>query len=80
MKILRGARSKRWGTNTYPDDDPVTIKIRSSDGLMLAELRRWQVGENILLPERENVTWCKGWGGSAAKALEVLVVLDMCVP
>jgi hypothetical protein len=80
VKIVRGGARERWGTEYSPDNDPVTVLIIVvRDGPALFELRRWQLGETTLAPDRKGVTWCKGWGGPAAKALEALGVLDACV-
>lgn len=77
MKVVRGVRTRRRFSR--PDDDPVTVLLVSSldEGSALFELRRWQIAtSNALAPDREGVTWCKGWGGSAAKALEALIALE----
>ncbi len=74
MKIVEGGRYYRTTEYTQEADDPVTVLVSTSDGPILAQVRRWQIG--VLHENHEGVTWCKGWGGEAQKALEALAALD----
>ncbi len=77
MKTVRAAHNRRLTRYTRVDDDPITVLVKLHDeGHALVELRRWQAGEKTLTPDHEGVTWCEGWGGFAAQALEALVALD----